>query len=69
MEWHPFAKQEVALKSTAFETLFGGARGGGKTAAGQVWILGPEYEKGKLYIDHPRYRALILRKNYDDLVD
>jgi hypothetical protein len=68
-DWKPFPKQELALKSTAFETLFGGARGGGKTAAGQTWLIGPKYEADKLYIDHPLYRALVLRKNYDDLVD
>ena len=69
MKWRPFPKQEVALNSTAFETLFGGSRGPGKTDAGMVWLLGPEFQPGKLYIEHPRYRALVLRKNYDDLVD
>ena len=28
-EWHPHYKQIEALQSTAFETLYGGARGGG----------------------------------------
>jgi len=69
MDWIPFPKQEMALNSTAFETLFGGARGPGKTAAGQVWLIGPEYEPNKTYIFHPKYRALILRRDYDDLVD
>jgi len=69
VKWYPFPKQKLALEATSFEILFGGARGPGKTAAGMVWILGPEYEKGKYYINHPLYRALVLRKNYDDLVD
>lgn len=70
--WKPFPKQEIALSFThkeAFEILFGGARGPGKTDTGMVWLLGEEYEKGKLYIHHPRYRALVLRKNYEDLTD
>lgn len=70
--WKPFPKQEIALSYThkdAFEILFGGARGPGKTDTGMVWLLGEEYEKDKLYIDHPRYRALVLRKNYEDLTD
>lgn len=53
----------------AFEILFGGQRGGGKTDSGIVWLLGDEYEKDKLYIEHPRYRALIIRKNATDLSD
>ena len=46
-----------------------GARGPGKTDAGIVWLLGPPDKNNKLYIDHPRYRALILRRDYDDLSD
>lgn len=38
-----------------------GARGGGKTDAGMAWLL---YEK-----DNPLYRALVIRKNVDDLKD
>ena len=71
-EWKPFPKQEIALNfdhKDAFEILFGGARGPGKTDTGMVWLLGEEYEEGKLYIEHPRYRALVLRKNYEDLND
>src|SRR3990167_4623469 len=71
-EWRPFPKQERALTlpaSKVFEILFGGSRGPGKTDAGMVWLLGEEYKPGKLYIHHPRYRALILRRSYDDLED
>ena len=38
-----------------------GARGGGKTVAGQAWLL---YHK-----DEERYRALVIRRNADDLKD
>lgn len=35
-----------------------------------VWLLGePIDDKGRLYIHHPRYRALVLRRDYDDLSD
>lgn len=46
-----------------------GARGPGKTECGIVWLLGDELELGELYINHPRYRALVLRKNAKDLSD
>lgn len=69
MKWKTFPKQDQAIQSTAFEILYGGARGGGKTVAGQIWLFGPKYENSSRYINHPKYRALVLRKNYDDLVD
>ncbi len=59
--WKPQPKQEVALARIEDEILYGGARGGGKTDAGQAWLL---YD-----IDKPRYRALVLRRNADDLKD
>jgi hypothetical protein len=61
IEWRPHPKQEKALMSTAFETLYGGARGGGKTDAGLAWLL---YDT-----DQPDYRALVIRKNVEDLKD
>lgn len=67
--WKPFPVQEKALTRTEFELLFGGSRGPGKTDTGQVWLLGPEYAPNKPYITHPRYRALVLRKNANDLTD
>lgn len=75
--WVPFPKQALALSispDTAFEVLFGGARGPGKTDAGIQWLHGDRIGKlpdgqDKFYIHHPQYRALVLRKNYDDLVD
>lgn len=65
MIWKPHeGPQEDALRTAAFELLFGGARGPGKTDAGVVWIgCKPEL------IENPRYRALVIRRNADDLVD
>lgn len=60
-EWHPYPHQEKALASNAFEVMMGGARGPGKTDAGLVWLTE--------YVKHPRYRALVIRKNADDLSD
>lgn len=73
MNWKPFPKQERALTlpaSKVNEILFGGARGPGKTDAGMVWLLGEDLDDdGHTYIHHPRYRALVLRRDYDDLSD
>lgn len=61
IHWQPQPKQEIALSRVEDEILYGGARGGGKTDAGQVWLL---YDK-----DHAKFRALVIRKNADDLKD
>ena len=55
--------QELALQvpNDINEILFGGARGGGKTDTGMVWI--------KNFIHIPRYRALVIRKHVSDLRD
>lgn len=61
-EWRPHAgPQEFALRTAAYEILYGGARGGGKSDAGMVWLL--------KCIDNPRYRALVIRRNAEDLKD
>jgi hypothetical protein len=64
-EWkpHPGKQTEVLLitPQQAFEILYGGARGGGKTDAGQGWLL---YDH-----EHPKYRALVIREHADDLRD
>lgn len=63
-EWHPHeGQQEFALMQPTdiFEELYGGARGGGKTEAGIIWISEP--------IDHPRYQGLVVRRNAEDLSD
>ena len=59
--WQPQEKQAIALARIEDEILYGGARGGGKTDAGMAWLL---YD-----IDKPYYRALVIRKNADDLKD
>lgn len=61
LEWKPHPKQEQALLSQAFETLYGGARGGGKSDCGMVWLL---YNK-----DVPKARSLVIRRNATDLSD
>ncbi len=61
-QWEPHpGPQTAALQCREFEVLYGGARGGGKTDAGLAWLL--------RHIDNPKYRALIIRKNADDLSD
>lgn len=59
--WKGQPKQELALSCIEDEILFGGARGGGKTDTGQVWLL---YD-----IHKPYYRALVIRRNATDLDD
>ena len=59
--WKPQKKQEEALIRLEDEVLYGGSRGGGKTDAGMAWLL---YD-----IDKPKYRALVIRRNADDLKD
>lgn len=59
--WKPLNKQEIALTRSEDEILFGGARGGGKTEAGLAWL---SYDT-----EYPFYRALVIRRNADDLKD
>lgn len=61
IHWEPQSKQAIALARTEDEVLYGGGRGGGKTDAGQAFLL---YDK-----DNPRYRALVIRRNAVDLSD
>lgn len=60
-DWIPTDKQQEALQSVCYETLYGGARGGGKTDAGLAVLL---YD-----IDNPKLRQLVIRRNFDDLSD
>lgn len=64
IHWKPQAKQELALLiEDADEVLYGGGRGGGKTDTGIIWLIEPRYAQ------EPRYRALVIRRNADDLRD
>lgn len=69
--WAPSPKQAEFMQSIAFETLFGGAAGGGKTEALIYGALGLNYQlpNGKLCraIDEPKYWALLIRRNSVDL--
>ncbi len=59
---HPGPQTKVLTRKES-EILFGGSRGGGKTEAMTVWMVEPDYIKS------PRYRGLVIRRNYDDLKD
>jgi len=77
----PFPKQEIFLSSEVDEVLFGGARGGGKTAAliidAALKVRKWHYEGSdpfnlipvvdKYSIDYPEYRAIIFRREFTDI--
>lgn len=63
--WVPNAgPQEFAIAQAfedVFEIFFGGSRGPGKTAGGLGWLVTD--------LNNPKLRALVIRKNSDDLSD
>lgn len=63
-EWRPQPRQERFLESPAREILFGGARGGGKTDAGIIWVALPAMRE-----KHSRFRGLVLRDTANSLAD
>ena len=63
-EWRPHKRQEVFLASPAREILFGGARGGGKTDAGIIWVAKPAIQS-----KFRKFRGLVLRETAESLAD
>lgn len=63
-EWRPHPRQESFLRSPAREILFGGARGGGKTDAGIIWVARPSIQD-----KHRKFRGLVLRETAESLAD
>jgi hypothetical protein len=60
--WQPHeGPQSVFLASDAYEALYGGAAGGGKSDA---LLFG-----GLRQVDHPAYKALILRRTFPELTE
>ncbi|HYV62615.1 MAG TPA: hypothetical protein VE958_08065 [Bryobacteraceae bacterium] len=76
MIWQPQpGPQTAAILSEADEILLGGARGGGKTLAGILWLLKGNYDLPEGHpvrntaVNWPHYRALVVRRNAQDLRD
>ena len=68
---HP-GGQTVYLSSDAFEVLFGGAAGPGKTFALVLDALGLQFKNtrlGKYAIEVPQYRAVLFRRQTTQLAD
>lgn len=64
VRWAPQAgPQTQALRRSEYEIGCGGARGGGKTITGFIWMSDPDY------FNHPRFRGLVIRRNAKDLDD
>lgn len=63
--WQPTERQSAFLAASEDEVLYGGAAGGGKTDALVIDALGLQHKA----IDHPDYRALILRRTYPELAE
>lgn len=58
-KWYPQLKQETWLRNTAFESLFGGSKGGGKSDA----LLA----EASRQLDNPNYHAIIFRRTFPQL--
>ena len=70
MTWNPSDKQLEFLQATEFEVLYGGAAGGGKTDALIIDAMGLGHHYKGVHtpcIQHPAYRALILRTTFPEL--
>lgn len=62
-EWKPTPKQKLVLSipDSVFEALGGGAAGGGKTDLGLMIPL------ARQFVEHPKFKGLVLRRTYTDL--
>lgn len=63
--WEPTIKQAEFLSAAAFETLYGGAAGGGKTDGLLIDALGLQQDGWK----NSDYQAIIFRRTFPDLRD
>lgn len=68
--------QTEVLICSVFEILGGGAKGGGKSSVSRMFMVKGNPSEPQVagtaavsYLMHPRYRGLVLRRNYDDLED
>lgn len=59
--WSPFPRQKVFINSKCFETLYGGAAGGGKTDAIIMSAL--------RYVKEPTYNACMIRNTHKELIE
>jgi len=69
-EWSPNRKQEkfLSLPYEIFEGLYGGAAFGGKTEViGLVPLTSKCIGSDKSFIDHPRFKGLLLRRTFPEL--
>lgn len=63
--WQPSAKQSLLLSAAAFEVLYGGAAGAGKSDALLIDALGLQQDA----ISKRAYQAILFRRTYPDLKD
>ena len=60
--WKPHVGQQtraLSIDESCFEILYGGARGGGKSDAGIIWMLKAVHD--------PNFVGLVIRRNHSDL--
>lgn len=70
MKWQPNpGPQTIVLTRQEREILYGGARGGGKTEAGIIWVALPAVMREGTVWQFPYYRGLVIRKHIADMND